>query len=257
MQSTSNVIAGVGLKNTAHKSRWPARLDLAQSVSGLLLGLFMWGHMFFVSSILVSEDFMWKVAKMFEGCFFFGKPYPIIVSCVVAGVIALFVTHALLAARKFPATFRQYQAFSSHRTLMRHRDTTLWWVQFLTGFALFFLASPHLFQMLVHPGLIGPYESSDRVWSGGWWPLYFILLFVVELHGAIGLYRLAVKWGWLGSGDADASRKRLSTVKWALTALFVVLGLVTLAAYMKIGYAHRDHVGERYVPAAVKAEPSK
>jgi fumarate reductase subunit C len=257
MNPHADVIAGVGLRNARRKSRWPARLDLAQSVSGLLLGLFMWGHMFFVSSILVSEDFMWKVAKMFEGYFFFGKPYPIIVSCVVAAVIALFVSHAALAARKFPANFRQYQAFASHRALMRHRDTTLWWVQFLTGFALFFLASPHLFQMLVHPGLIGPYESSDRVWSGGWWPLYLILLFVVELHGGIGLYRLAVKWGWLVGGDADASRRRLSTVKWALTAFFVVLGLATLAAYMKIGYAHRDHVGERYVPAAVKAEPSK
>ena len=257
MNSHADVIAGVGLKDRSRKSRWPARMDFAQSASGLLLGLFMWGHMFFVSSILVSEEFMWTITKMFEGYFVFGKPYPIIVSGVVAGVIVLFVAHALLALRKFPANFRQYQAFSAHRSLLAHADTTLWWVQFLTGFALFFLASPHLFQMLVHPGLIGPYESSDRVWSGGWWPLYLVLLFVVELHGGIGLYRLAVKWGWLQSADANASRRRLAVAKWTLTAFFVVLGLATLAAYMKIGYAHRDKVGERYVPPGYQQQVGK
>jgi fumarate reductase subunit C len=30
-----------------------------------------------------------------------------------------------------------------------------------------------------------------------------------------------------------------------------VLGLLTLAAYMKIGYEHRDRVGEPYVPSWV------
>jgi fumarate reductase subunit C len=41
------------------KSRWPAKLDWLQSASGLVLGLFMWGHMFFVSSILLGKDAMW------------------------------------------------------------------------------------------------------------------------------------------------------------------------------------------------------
>ena len=48
-------------------------MDLAQSLSGLALGLFMWGHMFFVSSILISKDAMWIITKMFEGYFFFGR----------------------------------------------------------------------------------------------------------------------------------------------------------------------------------------
>ena len=93
--------------------------------------------------------------------------------------------------------------------------------------------------MMMHPGDIGPYESADRVWSGRWWPLYLVALFCVELHGGIGLYRLAVKWGWFVGGDANAGRKRLSILKWALTVFFIVLGLATLAAYMKIGYEHR------------------
>ena len=50
MDHTNPLIAGVGLAERARKSRWPARLDLVQSASGLILALFMWGHMFFVSS---------------------------------------------------------------------------------------------------------------------------------------------------------------------------------------------------------------
>src|SRR5678815_6117683 len=108
MERSSLLISGVGLADRARKSRWPARLDLTQSATGLVLVLFMWGHMFFVSSILVGKDAMWTVTKFFEGYFFFGASYPWIVSVVVAFVIALIVTHAVLAMRKFPASYRQY-----------------------------------------------------------------------------------------------------------------------------------------------------
>ena len=252
MDRGSGVIAGVGLADHRGKSRWPARMDFAQSASGLLLGLFMWGHMAFVSTILISKDAMWWVTKMFEGQFIFGKAYPAIVSVVVALVSIMFVLHGLLAMRKFPANWNEYRSFASHRQMLRHEDTTLWWVQAWTGFALFFLGSVHLYQMLMHPGDIGPYGSADRVWSGGWWPIYLVMLFAVELHGGVGLYRLAVKWGWFEGKDPNASRKRLKLLKWALTVFFLALGLATLAAYMKIGYEHRDRVGERYEPAWVK-----
>jgi len=55
------------------KSRWPSRLDLTQSLTGLILGVFMWGHMFFVSSILLGRDAMWTVARFFEGYHIFGR----------------------------------------------------------------------------------------------------------------------------------------------------------------------------------------
>src|SRR5262249_42288316 len=103
----------------------------------------------------------------------------------------------------------------------RHEDTTLWWVQAVTGFALFFLASVHLYQMLVHPGNIGPYESADRVWSGRWWPLYLVLLFAVELHGGVGLYRLVVKWGWFEGEDPNRTRELLKRFKWGITVFFL------------------------------------
>jgi fumarate reductase subunit C len=249
--SQPHVKSGVVAKVRERKSRWPARMDWAQSMSGLLLGLFRWGHMAFVSSILVSNDAMWVITKVFEGYFFFGRSVPVLVSFVVAAVAALIVLHAFLAMRKFPASARQYSVFAEHRRTLDHGDTTLWWVQVVTGFALFFLAFPHLFQMLMHPADIGPYGSADRVWSGRWWPLYLVLLFAVELHAGIGLYRLAVKWGWLQGDDPDVGRKRLKTLKWALTVFLLVLGLATLAAYMKIGAAHEGRVGEVYTPAWV------
>jgi fumarate reductase subunit C len=227
-------------------------MDLAQSLSGLALGLFMWGHMLFVSSILLGKDVMWVVTKAFEGYFFFNRSYPALVSVAVGSIAALLVLHAFLAMRKFPANWRQYRAFNEQRRMLRHDDTSLWWLQVLTGFALFFLAFPHLYQMFMHPGAIGPYESGNRFWSGRWWPLYLLLLFAVELHGGIGLYRLAVKWGWPGGANPDVTRRRLKTLKWALTAFFLLLGLATFAAYMNFFFFNGAPTTEIYTPAWVK-----
>lgn len=251
MNTGSALDIGVCTTRPGRKSRWPARLDVMQSASGLVLALFMWGHMIFVSSILLGKDAMWTVTRFFEGYFILGHSYPWIVSIVVAGVVTLLVMHALLALRKFPINYAQYRAFRDHVGTMRHADTTLWWWQVVTGFAMFFLASAHLHVMLTRPDLIGPYGSADRVWSGHFWPLYLVLLFVVELHGGIGLYRLAVKWGWFDGSDPDATRRRLKWLKWALTAFFLVLGLATLAAYVRLGVEHAAHAGERYTPAWV------
>ena len=232
---------------------WPARLDLLQSVSGLLLGLFMWLHMLFVSSILLGNDAMWTVAGFFEGYFFFGRAYPWLVSVFVAGVFSLFVVHAWLALRKFPSHWRQHAEYWRHMTAMCHGDTTLWFVQVITGFGMFFLAPVHLYLMMTRPELIGPYESADRVWSGHMWPLYLLLLFLVELHGGVGLYRLAVKWG--DFSDPAAARRKLKRMKWAFTMFFLALGLLTLAAYIKLGIEARSRVGETYTPAWVKTAP--
>ena len=234
----------------ARRSRWPARLDLLQSASGLFLALFLVAHMFFVSSILISKDAFYTVARFFEAGWLFGTPQPWVVSCVVGVVLAVFVLHAWLAMRKFPASFRQYKVFVAHKAQLRHADTGLWWIQLWTGFALFFLGTVHLYGMLTQPAAIGPYESADRIWTGSLWPLYLILLFMVEVHGSIGLYRLALKWGWLEGRDPAATRRRLRVVKTGFSLFFLGLGLVTLLAYIQLGIAHADRAGEPYVPDA-------
>ncbi|MFN9806728.1 MAG: succinate dehydrogenase/fumarate reductase cytochrome b subunit, partial [Betaproteobacteria bacterium] len=121
--------------------------------------------------------------------------------------------------------------------------------------ALFFVAAAHLYQMLMHPGAIGPYESGARV-AGGWWPLYLVLLFAVELHGGIGLYRLAVKWGGFEGRDPAQTRRRLRAAKWAITVFFLALGLLTLAAYYRIGTQLPARVQPSYVPGWLADPPT-
>ncbi|MCP3672388.1 MAG: fumarate reductase cytochrome b subunit [Gammaproteobacteria bacterium] len=246
MKDNRSLITGIGLDQCAGKSRLPALLDLAQSLSGLLLALFMWGHMFFVSSILLGKEAMYTITKAFEGYYIFGTSYPWIVSVAVFCVLILFMFHAGLALRKFPSSYQQYKTILAHKSILKHSDTSLWFVQVYTGFAMFFLGSAHLIIMLTHPAEIGPYASSDRVWDGGMWPIYLLLLLAVELHGSIDLYRLAVKWGWFQGSDPDAGRRHLKIAKWGITGFFMLLGLLTLAAYIKIGIDHQANAGERY-----------
>lgn len=247
----SNLIEGfLGKSIEGKKSRMPAKLDYWQSATGLLLALFMWGHLFFTSTILISKDFMHTVTKMFEGSLFLEKENPYIVSVFVAFILVAFIIHAMLGMRKMPSTYRQYQIFKTHMGMMKHDDTSLWYAQVITGFSMFFLGSTHLFIMLTEPEKIGPFASGDALISGMMWPMMLILLFAVEVHGAIGLYRLSVKWGWFDGLTPKETRKNLKKAMWVLMIFSTLLGLTTLGAYMKIGYDHRDNVGERYQPDA-------
>lgn len=251
----SDLIEGyLGKTVERKKSRMPAKLDYIQSATGLILGLFMWGHMFMVSSILVSKDFMYSVTKFFEASFIFDGGNPLLVSILAFVIFIIFITHAAMGMRKLPGNFKQYQVMKAHADNMGHEDTKLWFTQAFTGFAMFFLASIHLYIIMTHSDKIGPYASADRVWSEWMWPLYILLLLAVEFHGTIGLYRLCVKWGWFDGENPKASRAKLKKIKKILTVFFLVLGFATLAAYMKIGMDHADRVGERYNPTMAKIE---
>ncbi|MCB1701242.1 MAG: fumarate reductase cytochrome b subunit [Pseudomonadales bacterium] len=231
----------------------PARADVLQSLTGLLLVLFIWGHMFFESSILLGKDAMYWVSKMFEGEPVFGKPYPLLVSGVGVIIFTLIAVHAILAMRKFPGSYRQYQQFNSHMSDMRHPDTTLWYVQVVTGFAMFFLASAHLVVVILQPDNIGPYASSDRIWSGHFWILYALLLVSVHLHAGIGAYRLAMKWAPIPAASSKVTRRRFKLAMWCIIAFFLCLGTASLVTYMKIGKQHAPHAGERYIPTHKQA----
>ena len=229
-------------------ARRAALADLGLTLTGVALALFMWMHMFFVSSILISEQAMWTVARMFEGYYLFGEPYPVLVSLVAAVILSLIVLHAVLALRRFPGSSAQYWQLAEHSRRLRHPDTSAWWLQLVTGIALMFMVGPHLWQMLAHPEAIGPYQSADRVVSGRWWPLYLVLLWCVELHAAFGLYRAAVKWGWPRLADPRRQRQWLNRLKWFLVVFFIGLGMLTLATEIKLGMQHRDEPGRIFQP---------
>ncbi|OQY02467.1 MAG: SdhC [Desulfobacteraceae bacterium 4572_130] len=236
------------INDNIKKSRLPARLDLVQSGTGLVLGLFMWAHMFLISSILLGKGAFNFVAKTMELSFLSetGEGYPFAVFFAVLVIFTLFIIHAALGVRKFPISWKQHRIFRSQMSMMKHQDTNLWYVQVITGFIMFFLGSVHLYLMLTNPGQIDPNLSADRIISHNMWPLYLGLLFSVELHGTIGLYRLCMKWGWFAGKDPRESRKKLKVIKNKLTIFFLALGLLALLVFSIMGIMHKKHVGEPY-----------
>ena len=243
-------------RSRAH-SPIPARLDLAQSLTGLALALFMWTHLILVSSILLGKDAMQFVTDLMEAKFLSGGEhgYPIFVTITGVAVSTLFIVHAAIALRKFPSSWAQHRELRDQMGILKHADTKYWYLQAVSGFVMFFLGSVHLYIMTTQPGSIGPYASADSFWTDVMWPLYLVLLFAVEIHAAVGMYRLAIKWGIFDGKNPVATRKRLKLAKNLLTVFFLTLGLLSFAAYMKIGYEHREHAGERYAaekPAATE-----
>jgi fumarate reductase subunit C len=221
--------SGKAAARAARPSAWPAILDVLQSVSGLLLVLFLGAHAFFVASILISEEAMYTVTRAFEGYYLFGAAYPCWCQSRRPESWLLFILHAALAMRKFPVNYRQYSIFKAHKRRLDHTDTRLWMIQVHTGFALFFLGSAHLAVMLVHPEQIGPYASADRVW-GGSWIIELPLLIVVQAHAGMGLYRLAVKWNWFQTpGEGYFSDNTAAGDLWCHRG-FLLLGLVSIGS---------------------------
>lgn len=241
------------IESNKKKSRLPARLDFAQSATGLILGLFMWAHMMLVGSIILGKNMFYTVAKTLELAFLdpAGHGYPIVVFFAVSAIGTLFITHALLGVRKFPISWKQHRIMRDQMQMMKHQDTNLWYIQVVTGFIMFFAGSVHLYMMWSNPGSIGPYMSADRIVSGGMWPLYLVLLICVELHAIIGLYRLCMKWNFLPGG---MTREKLKVWKNRLSIFFLSIGILALLVFVVIGIRHRDNVGERYVKHAAVVE---
>lgn len=224
-----------GVPPVKRASRWPARLDLIQSLTGLALAAFLCVHLLLDSAILIGPEAANWVARFFEGEPFLGRGYPGIVSLAAVGLLLLIVVHAALALRKFPHDYRQYRAFQAHVTHFRHGDTRLWWWQVVTGFLLFFLASPHLYVVITQPEAIGAVPSAQRVFEGRAWLLYALLLPVVLFHAAAGVYRLAVKWGWPSSRGGGAPRAGIRKAVWGVALAYLAIGLAALGAYVGIG----------------------
>ena len=81
----------------------PASRSLTHEIisggSGLVLALFMWGHVVLVGSILTGErGFDWMATFLED--YYIAQP-------TVAVIFALFLVHAVFAARKVPAHVRE------------------------------------------------------------------------------------------------------------------------------------------------------
>jgi fumarate reductase subunit C len=221
--------------------------ELVSGLSGVALALFMWGHMILVGSILTgARGFDWLAGMLEE--YYVAQP-------TVVGVIALFLVHAVFAARKIPAQLEERKKLKTLAAGLResgkgwpqlpgaaafapHLESMLWIWQVRTGMVLVVLGSFHVILMgldVLTP-LFGErtgIESAttlERV-QGGLWPLYALLLLCVEFHASVGLYRFAVKWG-VGK---RLKRSTLHIIEqfmfWSILA-FGVLTLAVLAGWL-------------------------
>ncbi|MCG9695438.1 fumarate reductase cytochrome b subunit [Shewanella sp. Isolate11] len=211
-------------------SPWSARADTVQSATGVLLGFFLLAHLHFESSILLGKEAFYRVAQFLEGGMFTssGHGMPILTQLFSAFILFVVVLHAAMALRRFPAQLGQWRALRRNMQVINHKDTNLWFWQMVTGFILFFLAPVHIFTMITNPE-IGPHLSAERVYHANAWLLYALLLPAVVVHAMFGLYRVAVKWGFI------ANRNGLRKVAKVLIVYLLVIGLLSLSAYLIIG----------------------
>ena len=172
---------------SAGASRLAGTLELATSVSGVALAVFMLMHMSLLSTVLIGAQTMDDLASFLERYY--------LVQIGAGPLILLAVAHVFLAARKVPTTFQQQWILVRQMRRLNHLDTWTWAFQVLSGAALLAFVSIHLWVMLT--GLpIEAAKSGDHV-SGVylWFDIPFVLL--VQGHIFVGLYRIAVKWGLL------------------------------------------------------------
>jgi len=229
MQSDSSALT-VGRRQLLH--------ELLSGGSGLLLAMFMWGHVLLVGSILTgARGFDWLATWLED--YYIAQPTVILVT-------ALFLLHAMFASRKIPAKLEERRRMLRLSKNLRgdgrdagvaapfepHLDSLLWIWQLRTGLVILVLGSFHLLLLALdvltpvfgdRPGI----ESATtlaRV-GGGLWPLYGLLLVSVEFHASVGLYRLAIKWG----AGTRLSRRVLRQAERVLFWSILGLGIVTLA----------------------------
>lgn len=215
--------------------------ELVSGASGLILALFMWGHVLLVGSILTGErGFDWLASTLEE--YFIAQP-------TVIGVFVIFLVHAVFAGRKIPAQLAERRKLLELSRGLRspgrptisvdhakpfepHTDSLLWIWQVRTGMVILVLASFHviLLTLDVLTPMFGDHRGIESVTSmarvsGGLWLPYAILLVCVEFHASVGLYRLAVKWG----AGKRLSRGALHTIERIIFWGVLVIGFVTLA----------------------------
>lgn len=175
--------------------------EIVSGGSGILLALFMFGHIVLVGSILTGERGFDQVATALEE-YYIAQPTVLI-------IFALFLLHAVFASRKIPAKLEERRKLlklgrdlKTSNGFEPHLESLLWIWQLRTGMVILVLGSFHI--ILIGIDVFTPL-FGDRVGieaqttiareQAGLWLLYAVLTLCVSFHTAMGLYRLAVKWG--------------------------------------------------------------
>ncbi|MBW1797979.1 MAG: succinate dehydrogenase/fumarate reductase cytochrome b subunit [Deltaproteobacteria bacterium] len=201
--------------------RTSAYLDWLQMLTGAGLVLFMWSHMVLVASVNLGAGAMNTLARFFEDTYMAQVAGPMIG--------ATFLFHFLLAARKVPFRVEQQSTIWKHTRMLHHTDTWLWLIQVFTAMVILIMGSIHMWTILTDLPITAA-KSAARIQGGFWLVFYLILLPMVELHVGIGFYRIAVKWGFIRRKE----RKGFKKFENILTAIFILIGLITIVRFMTL-----------------------
>lgn len=199
-------------------SRTSAYLDWLQMLTGAALILFMWSHMILVASVNLGADVMDALALFLE------ETYMAQVGGPLVGFI--FLLHFILAARKVPFRVEQQSTIWWLSRQLRHMDTYLWLIQAFTAMVILIMGSIHMWTVLSDLPITAA-KSAARIQGGFWLVFYLFLLPMIELHVGIGFYRIAVKWGFA----RRKNRKTFKRLENYITAIFITIGLITLARF--------------------------
>jgi fumarate reductase subunit C len=195
----------------------PTVLDVATSVTGIGLAVFLFVHMGLLSSVLWGAGTMDALGSFLERYYLLHSMAPLLILLILA--------HVVLVTRKAPTTFRQQWTLMRRLRQMGHLDTWTWAFQVVSGAALMVFASIH-FWVSLSDLPIEAAKSGDRVSAYLWFDVLFVL-FVVG-HACLGLYRIAVKWGLL-------SRRGAYGALAALTAVVLALELAIVSTFFSLG----------------------
>lgn len=196
----------------------PGILELATSVSGVALAVFMVMHLSLLSTVLVGAQTMDALASFLERYY--------LVFMMTPPLLFLGLAHVFLTVRKAPNTFQQQRILLRQMRWLRHLDTWTWGFQLTSGVALLALASIHLWVILtdlpIEAAKSGAHVSGIYLWLD----IPFVLL--VQGHIAVGLYRVALKWGLLA--------RRWAYGALALyTAIALGLSFTVMATFYSLG----------------------
>lgn len=198
-------------------------LDWARMLSGLALAAFMLGHTLLAASVLLGPAAMNAVAARLEasGAHQLGGPL----------IFLLFLAHFALVARKLPLRPEEQKTLWLHARLIHHADTWLWLAQAATGAAILFMGAYHMWTVLADLPITA-LKSAQGLRIEPWLPGFYLLLAgLTHAHLGLGLYRIAVKWGFVGR----TGRKGFKTFVTVLILACVALSLATLSRLWFLG----------------------
>lgn len=206
-------------------------IDIAQSISGILLVGFLWMHMLFVGTIIISPALFDKLSVALD------KYY--LAQVGIPGTVLLIIIHILLAGRRIPSRLRDMRITWRVAKMINHFDTWIWIGQIITALIIGIMAIIHIW-LVMADWPISAFTSASRVaalgpadpsFGGFYFPFmivfYVVLLMAGEYHAGFGLYRIFVKWGWF-------NRHRVGYVLKTITVIIVATGLLALYAFKKL-----------------------